>query len=446
MSDSPDANPLEPFEPIQTTTCLRTANNRRRKLNQYSRGIKIGKGRHGDVYLCKDDNHNGLEVAVKAVKRSNPRDKIKLLRKNYQQTEQSTHDKHPWSSTENSIRKEIAIMRKCRHPNLVRLLEVIDDPRQEKIYIVMEYIPGGPVEWTDSNQEPILTLRQIRCIMRDVILGLEYLHHQGIIHRDIKPANIIYTTDRQSVKIIDFGVAHFSPPIHWKKTHEGTRDAIEDAALFPDSDLLKRIGTPSFLSPEVVWFADANVEFASSASSETFSPSSAGSHSATTIALTEPVPKERPPITKAIDIWSLAITFYCLLFGHTPFNVPTSANENIHHNEFMLYKQICTQDWPLDPHMGVERVKTGGRRPKDPTSEGFLIDQLLDGMLQKNPSKRMSLVELKKHPWFLCDIPDAKEWLRSTSPGGDEDLSSLTSCQWLKDVSRRLSRIVSISR
>ncbi|EDR08829.1 uncharacterized protein LACBIDRAFT_162730, partial [Laccaria bicolor S238N-H82] len=175
------------------------------------------------------------------------------------------------SSTENSIRKEIAIMRKCRHPNLVRLLEVIDDPRQEKIYIVMEYIPGGPVEWTDSNQEPILTLRQIRCIMRDVILGLEYLHHQGIIHRDIKPANIIYTTDRQSVKIIDFG---------------GTRDAIEDAALFPDSDLLKRIGTPSFLSPEVVWFADAN----------------------------------RPPITKAIDIWSLAITFYCLLFGHTPFN------------------------------------------------------------------------------------------------------------------------------
>jgi len=301
------------------------------------------------------------------------------------------------------------------------------------------------VEWTDSNHEPILTLRQTRCIMRDVILGLEYLHYQGIIHRDIKPANIIYTTDRQSVKIIDFGVAHFSLPIHRMKTREGTQDALEDAALFPDSDLLKRIGTPSFLSPEVVWFADANVELASSASSETFSPSSAGSLSATRIALAVPVPKERPPITKAIDIWSLAITFYCLLFGHTPFSVPTSANENIHHNEFMLYNQICTQDWPLDSHMGVERVKTGGRRPKDSTSEGFLIDQLLDGMLQKDPNNRISLVELKKHPWFLRDIPDAKEWLRSTSPGGDEDLSSLTS-QWLKDVSRRLSRIVSISR
>ena len=227
------------------------------------------------------------------------------------------------------------------------------------------------------------------------LLKMYPVHYQGIIHRDIKPANIIYTTNRQSVKIIDFGVAHFSLPIHRMKTLEGTQDALEDATLFPDSDLLKRIGTPSFLSPEVVWFADTSVEFASSVSSETFSPSSAGSNSATTIALAVPVPKERPPITKAIDIWSLAITFYCLLFGHTPFNVPTSANENIHHNEFMLYKQICTQDWPLDPYMGVERVKTGGRRPKDTTSEGFLIDQLLDGMLQKDPNNRISLVELK---------------------------------------------------
>jgi serine/threonine protein kinase len=39
------------------------------------------------------------------------------------------------NSTENSIRKEIAIMKKCRHPHIVRLLEVIDDPQQEKIYM-----------------------------------------------------------------------------------------------------------------------------------------------------------------------------------------------------------------------------------------------------------------------------------------------------------------------
>jgi len=39
------------------------------------------------------------------------------------------------SSTMNNIRKEIAIMKKCRHMNLVRLVEVIDDPQAEKIYM-----------------------------------------------------------------------------------------------------------------------------------------------------------------------------------------------------------------------------------------------------------------------------------------------------------------------
>ncbi len=39
------------------------------------------------------------------------------------------------STTEHGIQKEITIMKKCYHPNLVRLFEVIDDPQQEKIYI-----------------------------------------------------------------------------------------------------------------------------------------------------------------------------------------------------------------------------------------------------------------------------------------------------------------------
>lgn len=71
---------------------------------------------------------------MKAIKRNNPRDKMKLLRKNYQQSE--GQDGAPiMSSTMNNIRKEIAIMKRCRHMNLVRLVEVIDDPQTEKIYM-----------------------------------------------------------------------------------------------------------------------------------------------------------------------------------------------------------------------------------------------------------------------------------------------------------------------
>ncbi len=80
-----------------------------------------------------------LSQAIKVVKRSNPKDKIKLLRRNYQQSETTFGSDRQFllNSTENSIRKEIAIMKKCRHPNIVRTLEVIDDPRQDKIYMGM---------------------------------------------------------------------------------------------------------------------------------------------------------------------------------------------------------------------------------------------------------------------------------------------------------------------
>jgi len=72
--------------------------------------------------------------AIKTVKRNNPRDKIRLLRKRHQQSETVLGTERIYS-TENSIRKEIAIMKKCRHPNVVQLFEVIDDPQQDKIYL-----------------------------------------------------------------------------------------------------------------------------------------------------------------------------------------------------------------------------------------------------------------------------------------------------------------------
>ena len=93
--------------------------------------------------------------------------------------------------TEAKIRKEIAIMKKLRHPHVVRLYEVIDDRMREKIYIgalfynpfsltshhdspVMEYLGGGEVLWKGPHKNPLLTIDQTRRIMRDAVLGLEY--------------------------------------------------------------------------------------------------------------------------------------------------------------------------------------------------------------------------------------------------------------------------------
>ena len=308
--------------------------------------------------------------------------------------------------------------------------------------------------------------------MRDTILGLEYrkvtalctaftdpgtVHHEGIIHRDIKPANILYTEDRQKVKLIDFGVAHYTPPPKGKQA-ASTEDDI-DPALFPRADLQKRVGTPSFLAPEVVWYPDTlPVTISPSPSYESFMPGSASMDSNLTNN-TVPIPKRRPPITKAIDIWSLGVTFYCLLFGHTPFNVPVSENENMHHNEFVLYGQICTQDWSVDQYIGADRLPSEGRHPTSKDSEASAIVQLLDQMLQKNPKSRIPLagikvrvsgssvvvmahLETQSNPWILTEIEDPKEWLKLTSPG--EDNGTLT--DWVKNASMKILKFLPSNR
>ncbi|ETW83435.1 hypothetical protein HETIRDRAFT_242280, partial [Heterobasidion irregulare TC 32-1] len=203
------------------------------------------------------------------------------------------------------IRKEIAVMKRCRHPHVVRLIEVIDDKLYKKIYMIMEYLGGGEIKWRDQDNNPILRVEQARRICRDVILGLEYLHKQDIIHRDIKPANLMWTSDRRSVKITDFGVAHLSG-----------RDP-EEILLFDKAELAKTAGTPAFLAPEVVW------EFGNVPASST--PASPA---------TPPENGSVPSITKSIDLWAFGVTLYSLLFGRTPF-----VAEGNH--EFMLYHVIC---------------------------------------------------------------------------------------------------------
>ncbi|KAJ1967687.1 hypothetical protein IWQ62_001702 [Dispira parvispora] len=132
------------------------------------------------------------------------------------------------------IRKEIAILKKCRHPNVVHLYEVVDDPSARKIYLVLDYLEGGEIRWRDEDDRPLLSLEEIRSIFRDLVLGVEYLHYQGIIHRDIKPANLLRDS-HGVVKISDFGVSHFyqqGPP---SRTHLSRPESTYSARSYVPS-------------------------------------------------------------------------------------------------------------------------------------------------------------------------------------------------------------------
>jgi SNF1-activating kinase 1 len=217
------------------------------------------------------------------------------------------------------------------------------------------------------------------------------VHFQGIIHRDIKPANLMWTSDRRTVKITDFGVAHISAAQRLagpgksqsdsRMTTTTTESDTDLQFLFDDSELCKTAGTPSFLAPEVIFDFGTEIPCSSDALAESNS---------TTI-LQAPA-LHRPPITKAIDVWALGVTLYCLLFGKTPFRVESN-------HEFALYGVICNQDWDVEEFMGLDCIPTKSRRhncAKDkPCSEGAEIIRLLERLLEKDMGKRITLDEVK---------------------------------------------------
>ncbi|KAL0576838.1 hypothetical protein V5O48_005135 [Marasmius crinis-equi] len=366
----------------------------KRMIDHYVLDLVVGRGQHGTVWRCHDHLNEDKIYAIKAVKRDNPKAKRERQYKLLRQQNLPARTDHVTvvdgiRTAEQEIRKEIAIMKKCRHPHVVRLYQVIDDRQNDQIFMVLEYLGGGEIHYTNGNNEPILTVEQTRRIMRDAILGLEYLHHQGIIHRDIKPANLIWTSNHDRVKIADFGTAHFSYAQRLAAAQaEGitTSSSDEDPMLLNDADLAKRAGSPAFLAPEVVW------EY------------------------TEESNGPRPQVTKAIDIWALGVTLYCFLFGKTPFRPPGEYSLS----EWTGYQCICNMDWRAPSKMGYDRVPTGGRHPPEEEVErgdlGPVIIHLLDHFLKKDVLERITLEEVKANRWFLLDLPNPLTWLEITSP------------------------------
>ena len=230
--------------------------------------------------------------------------------------------------------------------------EIIDDPENSKLFMILEYCEMGEVKWKKEDG-PALSLCETRRIFRETLLGLEYrmslseafltpVHHQGIIHRDIKPSNLLLASNG-SVKISDFGCSHYS---------EALREADGDGYV-NDIELAKTAGSPAFFAPEMCYSGDT-------LDTSTITPS-------------------RLPITNAIDVWALGVTLYCLFFGKTPFDAV---------NEYLLMQVIPIADLQIPESMGCERLPT--THPE--AQEG--VDLLLK-LLTKDPTKRISLEQAK---------------------------------------------------
>jgi len=123
--------------------------------------------------------------------------------------------------------REAEVLRRVRHPGVVRVYEFDLDPEEKLPYILMEYVPGKSLSWHIA--EGRLTLPQKFCIIRDVADVLAAIHEHGILHRDIKPSNILITENLRP-KVTDFGIAR-----------------LADSQLTMTGELL---GTPAYMAPE----------------------------------------------------------------------------------------------------------------------------------------------------------------------------------------------------
>lgn len=164
----------------------------------------------------------------------------------------------------------------------------------------------------DQKKDPYEDER-CRLWFRDLILGIEYLHAQGIVHRDIKPDNCLLTSD-DVLKVVDFGVSEM---------------------FAKDSDMYtaKSAGSPAFLPPELCVVKHGDVS------------------------------------GKAADIWSMGVTLYCLRYGHIPFEKQSifELYESIRNDDFDLgneqdddFKRFDAQDIGERSRETNQNVRTKG--------------------------------------------------------------------------------------
>ncbi|KAJ0406761.1 hypothetical protein ATCC90586_009410 [Pythium insidiosum] len=203
----------------------------------------LGEGSSAQVYLAATRSEPPQRVAIKVLD--------KLLVQHAQ--------------LERTVRREFLLHAQLHHDHVVRVVEVLEDERNN--YLVMELCEQGSVAQllrshrAATGEDAVgLDEASAKRIFHQTVLGVEYLHANGLIHRDLKLSNLLLTADGD-VKISDFGLA--------------TRVADEPETI---------CGTPNFIAPEVLAAEGSTAAYG-----------------------------------QAADIWSLGCVLHALLLGQPPF-------------------------------------------------------------------------------------------------------------------------------
>ncbi|KAL9251557.1 Serine/threonine-protein kinase OXI1-like protein [Drosera capensis] len=263
---------------------------------------------------------------------------------------------------------EQRVLRRIKHPLLPRLRGVLET--EEVVGYAMDYCPGGDLN--SIRRKQTFSDDVIRFYAAELVLALEYLHSLGIVYRDLKPENILVQSNGH-LMLVDFDLATQLPP-------KSPSPAEQSADQVPKKTQKLAAKTQVITKLRQIYnkVISSEVSHPSSRvgpykSSSTESDSSGRSHS---FVGTEEYVAPEMIIGQghdfAIDWWCLGVTLYEMLYGETPF-------KGLNRRE--TFYRILTKSPDLD-------------------GEVTPLRDLIRGMLEKEPQKRISLEEIKRHDFF----------------------------------------------
>uniref|UniRef100_A0A5B6Z1L6 non-specific serine/threonine protein kinase n=1 Tax=Davidia involucrata TaxID=16924 RepID=A0A5B6Z1L6_DAVIN len=185
----------------------RSSGSGRTRVGKYELGRTLGEGTFAKVKFARNVE-TGENVAIKIL------DKGKVL-------------KHKMFG---QIKREISTMKLIRHPNVIRMCEVMAS--KTKIYIVLEFVTGGEL-FDKIASKGRLKEDEARKYFQQLINAVDYCHSRGVFHRDLKPENLLLDANGV-LKVSDFGLSALPQQVR------------EDGLLHTTC------GTPNYVAPEVI--------------------------------------------------------------------------------------------------------------------------------------------------------------------------------------------------
>ncbi|NP_001148044.1 Probable serine/threonine-protein kinase At1g54610 [Zea mays] len=157
-----------------------------RRADSFEKIDKIGQGTYSNVYKARD-TVSGKIVALKKVRFDNLEpESVRFMA------------------------REILILRRLDHPNVVKLDGLVTSRMSCSLYLVFEYMEHD-LAGLAASPEIKFTEPQVKCYMNQLLSGLEHCHDRGVLHRDIKGSNLLLDNNGM-LKIADFGLASFFDP------------------------------------------------------------------------------------------------------------------------------------------------------------------------------------------------------------------------------------------